>query len=139
MFFHERVEQSRKNEPFGRFGVFELNAQLFRLGARVLIRLPRVIVRAAVLLDGFRHGHALPGRLHVYFRSLIHDFRASAHVARDGAVKILYKLHHVHIVGASYISTVVNSGLCVESMPSLRNILPTSYTLSKPPTIRRLR
>ena len=36
VFLHERVEQSRKNVPFGRGGIFELNAQLFRLGARFL-------------------------------------------------------------------------------------------------------
>ncbi len=34
---------------------------------------------------------------------------------------------------------VVNSGLCEESMPSLRKILPTSYTRSSPPTMSRFK
>ena len=34
---------------------------------------------------------------------------------------------------------VVNSGLCLGSMPSLRKMRPISYTRSKPPTVSRFR
>ena len=36
-------------------------------------------------------------------------------------------------------STVVNSGLCLGSRPSLRKMRPISYTRSRPPTISRFR
>ena len=38
-------------------------------------------------------------------------------------------------VYAQYASIVVNSGLCLRSIPSLRKIRPISYTFSSPPTI----
>ena len=34
---------------------------------------------------------------------------------------------------------VVNSGLCLGSMPSFRKMRPISYTRSKPPTVSRFR
>ena len=40
---------------------------------------------------------------------------------------------------AWYTSTLVNSGLCLVLMPSLRKMRPISYTRSKPPTTSRLR
>ena len=40
---------------------------------------------------------------------------------------------------AWYDSIIVNSGLWVASIPSLRNVLPISKTRSKPPTMSRLR
>ena len=39
---------------------------------------------------------------------------------------------------ARYASMVVNSGLCVRSMPSLRKMRPISNTRSKPPTMQAL-
>ena len=40
---------------------------------------------------------------------------------------------------AWYDSIIVNSGLCVASIPSLRNVRPISKTRSRPPTMSRLR
>ena len=102
--FNGFLEKCDKHVSLGRFVAFlNFDARFFGRRPCLFVGCPVVVIDAGKFLDRFNHGEPFPRLAHIYFCALIGDVGGAANLFCEGAIHILYKVHHILVVAVRLI------------------------------------